>query len=459
MKDISKFAMKSFILRLLILAALCLPTITYAEDLLSVYRQAVTASPILGKAKAQLQAEEASGSVTRAALYPKVNANAGVSHYHTDMSGFPALTIDKSYNAANYSVTLTQPIISGQDWAAVRASESRVSAAESAVRAVEQDLILRVSEAYFGVLRALANERVAAGQKDLLKKILDEAETFLRVGTGDIVSVREARARFDGAESDLINAKNVVRIAEHALIRLTHGPVGVLLDDLGDISPQGPAPDEVAPWIKMAVETQPLLFQAQKQLQVSLDQVEIARRARWPHLNLDAGYGYAKGQLLPEMKRTDLWAGLALVLPIYEGGGISAGIREAEALVSASRYSMEDIQDQVRFDTESSFLTLKDSVAQLRAAAQAEESARISIEATKKGYEVGTHSIIDLLDSVQNYTNMRRNNFIAVYNHVLARIKLKKAVGVVSIKDVEDVNALLRPRRVENEDDGREEKR
>ena len=450
--------MKSFILFLLILAVSCLPAIASAEDLLLVYRQAVTSSPVLGKAKAQLQAEQASSSVTRAALYPKVNANAGVSHYHTDMRGFPALTIDESYNAANYSVTLTQPIVSGQDWAAVRASESRVSSAESAVLAVEQDLIHRVSEAYFGVLRARANERVVAGQKDLLKKILDEAEAFLRVGTGDIVSVREARARFDGAESDLITAQNAVRIAEQTLMRLTHGPVGVL-DDLGKISPQGPVPDEVAPWTKMAVETQPLLLQAQKQLQVSLDQIEIARRARWPHVNLDAGYGYAKGQLLPEMKRTDLWAGLALVLPIYEGGGISAGIREAEALASASRYSMEDIQDQVRFDTESSFLTLKDSVAQLAAAAQAEESARISMEATKKGYEVGTHSIIDVLDSVQNYTNMRRNNFIAVYNHVLARIKLKKAVGVVSIKDVDDINALLRPRHVENEDDGREEKR
>ncbi len=458
MKNTSKSAMKSLISCLLILAALGLPTVAYAEDLLMVYRQAVSTSPVLGRAKAQLQAEKASGSVTQAALYPKVNADAGVSHYHTDMRGFPALTVNQGYTASNYSVTLTQPVISGQDWAAVRASESRIGAAESAVLAVEQDLTLRVSEAYFGVLRALADERVAAGQKDLLKKILDEAEAFLRVGTGDIVSVREARARFDGAESDLINANNAVRIAEQALIRLTHGPVGVL-DDLGNISPQGPVPDEVGPWITRAMETQPLLLQAKKQLQVSLDQVEIARRARWPHLNLDAGYGYGKGQLLPDMKRTDVWAGLALVLPIYEGGGISAGIREAEALASASRYSMEDLQDQVRFDTESSFLTLKDSVAQLRAAAQAEESARISMEATQKGYEVGTHSIIDLLDSVQNYTNMRRNNFIAVYNHVLARIKLKKAAGVLSIKDVEDVNALLRPRPMEKEDDGREGKR
>jgi outer membrane protein len=459
MKDTSKSALESFfVLLLILLAGIGTPAITYAEDLLTVYRQAVSTNPVLGKARSQLEAEKASGSAARAALYPKVSAGAGVSHYHTDMRGFPALTVDEGYTAANYSVTLIQPIVNGQDWVSVRASESKIGAAGSAVLVVEQDLILRVSEAYFGVLRARADERVAAGQRDLLKKILDQAEAFLRVGTGDIVSVREARARFDGADSDLINAKNAVRIAKQALLRLTHSPVGVL-DDLGNIRPQEPVPDEIAPWIKMAFESQPLLLQAQKQLQVSLDQVEIARRARWPRLNLDAGYGYAKGQLLPEMKRTDIWAGLALVLPIYEGGGISAGIREAEALAAASRYSVDDLRDQIRFDTESSFLTLKDSVTQLGAAAQAEESARISMEATRKGYEVGTHSITDLLDSVQNYTNMRRNKIIALYNHILARIRLKKAVGVASIKDIEDVNALLTVRPMEDADKGKEGKR
>jgi outer membrane protein len=455
MKNTYKSTMKSFLVLLSILAALGFPSITCAEDLLAVYRQAASTNPVLGKARSQLQAEKASGSGARAALYPKVNAGAGVSHYHTDMRGFPALTVDQGYTASNYSVTLIQPVVNGQDWAAVRASESRIGAAESAVLAVEQDLILRVSEAYFGVLRARADERVAAGQRDLLKKILDQAEAFLKVGTGDIVSVREAKARFDGADSDLINARNAVRIAEQALVRLTHGPVGEL-DDLGNIRPQGPVPDEIAPWIKMAFESQPLLLQAQKQLQVSLDQVEIARRARWPRLNLDAGYGYAKGQLLPEIKRTDIWAGLALVLPIYEGGGISAGIREAKALASASRYGVEDLRDQIRFDAESSFLTLKDSVAQLGAATQAEESARISMEATRKGYEVGTHSITDLLDSVQNYTNMRHNKIIVLYNHILARIRLKKAAGVVNIKDVEDVNSLLTVRPTEGADKGKE---
>jgi outer membrane protein len=163
MKDTSKSALESFfVLLLILLAGIGAPAITYAEDLLTVYRQAVSTNPVLGKARSQLEAEKASGSAAHAALYPKVNADAGVSHYHTDMRGFPALTVDEGYTAANYSVTLIQPIVNGQDWVSVRASESRIGAAGSAVLAVEQDLILRVSEAYFGVLRARADECVAA---------------------------------------------------------------------------------------------------------------------------------------------------------------------------------------------------------------------------------------------------------------------------------------------------------
>ena len=99
----------------------------------------------------------------------------------------------------------------------------------------------------------------------------------------------------------------------------------------------------------------------------------------------------------------------------------------------------------MRLDTESAFLTLKDSVAQLGASVKAVESAQISMEATQKGYEVGTRSIIDLLDSVQNLASARRNYTLTLYTQVLARAELKASAGVITVKDVEAVNTLLLP--------------
>ena len=417
-------------------------TDTKAEDLLTVYRQAASTSPALATARAQLQAETASGDATLAALYPNVEVGAGVSRNHASITGFGPTAIDTGYNAYNYSVTLTQPVVSGQNWVAVRASDARIRAAESELLAVEQDLIIEVSRAYFGVLRARANERVALSQRDLVRKVLEQAEAFLRVGTGDIIAVREARARVDAAESDLIVAQNALRIAKQVLIRLTHAPIGQL-EDLRDISPEGPVPDRVDPWVKEAMERVPLLLKAREQVNVSLDQIEIAHRARWPRIDLGAGYGYIKGDFLPDADSRETQVGLTLALPIFTGGRISARIRETTALADASQSSLESLQDQVRFDTESSFLTLKDSVAHLVAATQAAESARISMEATRKGYEVGTRSMVDLLSGIQNNTIARRTYYIALYDHVLARLQLKKSAGVISVKDIEAINVLL----------------
>lgn len=414
-----------------------------AEDILMVYKQAVATSPVLARAKASLQADKAFYSVNRSAFFPRLQVNAGVSRNRADITGFGS-PIDQGYSSDNYSVTLTQPIFRSRDWVALRSAEAQVLAGEKALVSAEQSLLLQVSTAYFQVLSAKANERVARSKRELLQKILEQAEAFLRVGTGDIVSVREARARLDAAESDLIGARNAVRTANQALARLTHGPVGALYD-VGPFEPRGPIPDQVEPWVKTALENQPLLLEARQQLQIAKNGIEFARRARWPRLDLTTGYGYSKGSLLPSVKEREAQVGLVFNLPIYQGGEVGARTRQAEAQASAEEYRLKNLEDQVKLDVETNFLLLKDSVAQLKAAAQAASSARISMEATRKGYEVGTRSFIDLFDGIQNLTNARRNYYLSVYNHILSRIQLKTAAGLVNMKDIEDINGLLGP--------------
>jgi outer membrane protein len=414
-----------------------------AEDLLTVYQHAAATSPVLARARSLLLADEAGGSVARSALYPKLGIGAGLSRKAVDITGF-GTPVDESFWGNTYSATLTQPIVNGQDWVTIRASESQIRAGEAGVLAVEQTLILEVFRNYFGVLQAQANERVALTQRDLMKRILEQTEAFLRVGTGDIIAVREAQARLDEAESGLIRAQNRVKISKQALMRLTHGPLGPL-NDVGQLQPQGPKPDVVEPWVKAAMENQPELIQAREQLQATQDQIEIARRARWPRLNLDAGYSHIKGNFLPTITDDEMRLGMVLSWPIYQGGEIKARVEQAKAQAMAGVENLTNLQDQVRLDTESAFLNLKDSVAQLHAAEKAVESSKVSMEATRKGYEVGTRSIIDLLNSVQDDAAARRNYFLSLYTQVLARVQLKGAAGVVTVKDVEAVNALLVP--------------
>ena len=425
-----------------------------ANDLLGVYRQAVEINPVLKEAKALLNSDQASHELARSALMPRINASADIYRDHTHITGFgkdfgassPAASafgdITDTYTGGSYSVSLSQPLVDGQAWAGLRSASARVRAGEAAVKAAEQDLIRQITEAYFGVLKARADERVALGQKALLQEILDQARANLNVGSGDIISLKEAQASFDTAESRFITSRNAVEIAVQQLRRLTQQDPGPL-DDVGPITALGPVPDQVEPWILTAETNQPLLEQAREEQKAAADQVDIARRARWPELSLSAGYGYNKGNFMPSVETQNRRIGLVCNLPFYEGGRISAQIAQARAREAASHYRMEDLKDRIALNTRNAFLTLKNSVSGFNAAGQALDSAKTSLEATRKGYEIGARSIIDLLTSAQAYENIQRDYYQALYDHVLARVRLKWATGVINEADITAINELL----------------
>jgi outer membrane protein len=419
-----------------------------AEDLVTVYQQAAATSPVLARARSLLQADEATLPLARSNLLPHLSANAGVGNQNLDMKGFgddfgiPLPKIQEGYSDAAYSVSLTQPIVNGQAWVGVRQANARIRAGQAAVLAVEQDLVTAVADAYFGILRAEAEERVSRNQKELLQTVLNQTEAFLKVGSGDIIAVQEAKASLDAAAATLIRSENGTRIAKQRLERLTHQSFGRLVD-LGPLTPEGPNPNQVGPWLSTAKENQPLLNQAREQLQVALDEVEIQRRAHWPKLNLGGGYSYDKGSFLPSLEANRLRIGLNLSLPLYEGGEISAKTKRAAAQAKANEYHLKDLEDQILLDTENAFLLLQNSVPELLAAQQAVASNRTSLEATRKGYEIGSRSVVDLLKVAHDYEAAQRNYCLALYQQVMARVRMKAASGVLSEEDVKALNGLL----------------
>lgn len=420
-----------------------------AEDLVTVYRQAAATNPVLARARSLLKADEATLPLARSNLLPHLNASGGVGGASLDMKGFgedfglPLPPLKDDYYDASYSVTLTQPVINGQAWVGVRQADALIRAGQAAVLAAEQDLITGVADGYFGVLRAEAEERVARNQKELLETVLNQTEAFLKVGSGDIIAVQEAKASLDAAEATLIRSQNASRIARQRLERLTHQSVGPLVD-VGPFTPEGPNPDQVGPWLGTARENQPLLSQAREQLKVAQDEIEIQRRAHWPKLNIGAGYSYEKGSFLPSLESNRMRIGMNVSVPLYEGGQVVAKTKRAAAQAKANEYHLKDLEDQVMVETESAFLVLQNSVEELLAAQQAVTSCRTSLEATRKGYEIGSRSVVDLLKVIQDFEAAQRNYYVALYSQVMARVRLKAVTGVLCEDDVAAVNTLLK---------------
>ncbi|HEV2472695.1 MAG TPA: TolC family protein, partial [Chthonomonadales bacterium] len=201
--------------------------------------------------------------------------------------------------------------------------------------------------------------------------------------------------------------------------------------------------DTADAWVAAALKNQPLLRQARATLHVSEQQVQFAERARWPTLTLSGVGQHAAGTLIPPVAIDQVGASLNLSIPIFEGGRIRASIHQAQALVRASRENVANAQDQIKLDTQRAFLDLESSVARYRAAEQSVTSAKVSLAGTRKGYEIGSRSIIDLLTATTNCAAAQRNFYLALYTQLVARTQLKAAAGVLTPLDIENLNALL----------------
>ncbi|HUX45967.1 MAG TPA: TolC family outer membrane protein [Terracidiphilus sp.] len=412
------------------------------EDLQTAYQQAASSSPLIAQARAQLDADLAGKPLARSALLPHLNAAASGGMNTGRVTGLGAQTISTGYHSDAFSASLTESLFDGQNFIAIRQADSRIQASEAALAYAQQVVALEVTQAYFGVLQAQANQRVVEQQVMLLQGIHDQTNASLNVGTGDIISVQEARAQLDAANADLITTKNTVAVAKNRLERLTHHPVGTL-QDITTLRAIGPQPNKVDAWVAAALKNQPLLRQARATLHVSEQQVQYAERARWPTLTLGGVAQHAAGTLIPPVAIDQVGASLNLSIPIFEGGRTRASIHQAQALARASRENVAGMQDEIKLDTQTAFLDLENSVAQYQAAEQSVTSAKVSLDGTRKGYEIGSRSIIDLLTATSNYSAAQRNYYLALYTQLVARTQLKAAAGVLTPLDIEDINSLL----------------
>ncbi len=412
------------------------------DSVLSLYNKAVKKDPLVLEAEAKLKASFTEKPLARSQLMPHLEASMGQGYYDKNISGVGPRDVRKDYWGDNYGARLIQPIFNGQAYISLKMAQSIISAQEAQLLFAKQELIRRVTVAYLDLLDAEAQLKASKDRVRLDRKVLDRARTFLKVGTGDIVSVKEAEARLDSAKAAVIRAKNLVSVKKTNLSIVTHSQVGDILD-VRKITPVPPDPDDPQKWIEAALDNQPILKEASKRLLLATQKVEHEKRARWPRIDLEAAADYANGQFLPDVIYREAHGVFKFTFPLYLGGSIGAKVEKAQAEAVAARHRLNHFRDIVTLQTKNAFSTLKDSVALVDAAALALESAKVSMDATNKGYEVGTRDVIDVLDQTDKYIFRKKQYFHALYNHLKARILLKSASGTIGEADLRSLEGLL----------------
>lgn len=432
----------------------------HADTLQDIYLRALENDHQLKADAAAYRAGLESKTIGRSALLPQINATAAYSDAEqttigrgAGTSGIPDIYDVDSENEA-YSVTLTQPLFNMAAWFGYKQGVTLSEQAEAQFSADQQALIIRVSEAYFNVLRAIDNMKTAQAEEKALSHQLEQTKQRFDVGLTAITDVHEAQAAYDTATATVLQAQGNLGIAFEALEVLTgraENTVAPLVDNFPVVRPQ---PMNRSEWVDFALQNNYNL----KVAQLNATAFESNARAKASgHLpTLTASYSYTDR----DDTNTDLtWPGNAingdsriddrsvvavqLNVPIFSGMRVSGERRQAYAQSMQADEIYNKTQRDIIQATRSLHLSVATNVAQVNARKQAITSSKSALEATQAGYEVGTRNLVDVLVAQQNLYQAQRNYDDSRYDYVIDMLRLKQVAGNLTPEDIQKLNQWL----------------
>src|SRR5437773_2219403 len=193
-----------------------------AKDLVGVFEDAVHNDPVIRQADANRLAAREARPQALAALLPQLSGTAGISGAHSagyqDQVFQPPTAerfqITTDTNTRQWAVNLRQNVFSWANWMALKEAGREVAQAEATYQAAEQQLILRVAQAYFNVLAAEDGLEANQASLEAISRQLDQANKRFEVGLIAITDVQEAKAARDTAAAAVIAAKRTLATSE-----------------------------------------------------------------------------------------------------------------------------------------------------------------------------------------------------------------------------------------------------
>jgi outer membrane protein len=457
--------------RLLSLIVLCgAAAAAPAADLLAVYQRALQNDPTLREAEANRLAALEAKPQALSALLPQLSGSGVVTRERdtgsqdttepvgTGLPGSPLISFPfegrTDTTTHRYGLDLKQNIFNWGNWVALQRADSQVAQAEADYQAAQQDLIERVAQRYFDVLAAQDDLEAQEVALISINRQLDQAESRFQIGLIAITDVEEARAAHDSSAAAVIAGKRTLESTQELLREITGDGFDYLARPIEPFEMTNPDPISEDRWVDMALQQNLSLVSSRLAADIARENVSSARSGHFPTLDL-VGSRYkvtsngtdtfsdgtpAGGTTLDQNQRT---IGLQLSFPIYSGGSVSSQVRQAVYLHRAAKERVERVARQTEHDARDSYLGVLSEISRVKALRRAVESNATSLRATESGYEAGTRTAVDVLQSRQLWVQAQTDYSRSRYDYMLNVIKLQQAAGTLSQQSLEKINALL----------------
>jgi outer membrane protein len=440
------------------LALAALAGFARAQSLQDLYQAALQYDATYLSARASLDAAQYRLEQQYALRRPSVGLTVSAGR---QLSATPdASTQSAATNAYSATINGTQSLFNRPNDKIIAQAEKALESARTDFQSAEQDLILRISQAYFDVLAAQDTLATARSSKEAISEQVASAKRNFEVGTATITDTREAQARFDLARATEIQAENDL-LTRRVLLDQLVGRANVAPKQLAvPVALPAIVPPEIDDWVKRADVEHPQVRKARLNLDIARLETEKARAQSLPTIaaNASVGRGHSStyGDALPTGFNNSLpysqvspsrnaGIGLTLNVPLFAGFAIQNRVRETLVLEDKTTDDLEAVRRSVAQNTRTAFYGLRSGAAQVSALEAAESSTQLALEATQLGYKVGVRVNIDVLNAQAQLYNTQAQLAQARYNVVMAGLRLRQASGQLTADDVAAVNRLLQP--------------
>ncbi|WP_286234988.1 outer membrane channel protein TolC [Thalassotalea sediminis] len=417
-----------------------------AQDLLSTYELAKANDPVVLKAQAQFKASQEGIVQARSLLLPQIKATASQSYEESEIRG--GAKYDDS-DSTSIGASLNMQIYHHDTWLKLDNAKKVAHRSDITYQAAKQDLIVRVTQAYFDVLSAKDDLEFANAEKKAIERQLEQTKQRHAVGLTAVTAVHEAQAQFDNAVTEVIRAENNVFNTEEALRVITNVyPRDLNILNTERFSASRPSPDSANEWQQTAEAKNLDLIIQKVSVDIAKESINIARSGHYPTLDLNGSLNRSDSDdnLLDTTSKTQRQSiGVTLTVPIYSGGATTSGVRQAQANYVAASQDLQQTHRNIVRNARNSYNTVIANVSGIKALQQSVISAESALKATEAGFEVGTRTIVDVLDSTRNLYNAKRNLSSTRYSYIQAILNLKRAGGTISEKDIAAINQGLKP--------------
>ena len=444
------------LIRLMVVVGLfaALPLLAEPINLSIAYQKAVDYDAQVRVARADNLVSKAEIAKARAEFRPRINVSALEGRDQTkstipgvDMFGSPVVSRQNQfYSARNYDVSIRQPLLNFSSYADYRQAKAVVAKSDAVLEKEHFGLIVRITEAYCNALYSEDNLVFNQAHIKASQEQLQQTKRRFEKGFGTITEINEAQADYEMALAEGVDMLNGLEYNRRELGRLT----GVYSDELYKLIPEKmvlsrPDPGTVEAWIELAHAENHDVAAARQEVQIAKREIEKQGAVRYPTIDLvldrnysESGTNYTIGQTYGTNS-----VSLQLSLPIYSGGYVSASVSQAHSKRLKAQEQLSWQERGVESDVRKYFNGVITSIAQIKAYEQAVKSHEIALTGTKKGFEMGQRSNVDVLNAQQKLIESKRNLSKARYMYVMSLLQLKDSAGTLTSHDVDEVNGWL----------------